>query len=267
MSLMRQGLVVLLLCTLCHAMSVYILNLRERRERLANTVDLLARSSLPPGVQLNVHRIDAATVSDALHGQHAYPEWRMHRVPALPGVRTAELQPYWTQHVTHGEVACFMSHMRAAMAISDSSDEMHMVLEDDVDFDPSTFFYDVAKVHAEVVAHDPNWHYISLGHAKLDRGSRPIGPSAELPGYFYQTHAQLVSTAGAIKTLSRNISHNIIAYDEWLHAARAVHPRDELNSLYYAQDDPFRIYASIAKLAKQRPSAVHDTRLHSHIMS
>ena len=284
---------------------VFIINLRKQRKRLSETVRKLSQQELPRGWEVSIHRVEPHTIKDAEHGQHVYPHWVMSKaevlkMPPSPGSVLNEMSFYWSAAITTGEVACFMSHMKAARLVLDVPPEMpsappapgmpdgprpkqiFLVLEDDINIDdPRASYADpvirhpthsqgtrnmftmIQKIHDEVAEHDPEWHYVSLGRAELDRNSEPLSAQSRYvskPGFFYQTQAQLLSRAGAAKMLSRNTSHNIIAYDEWLNAAGGFHPRADLNALYFDEKEPLRVYASTnAFFIKQYAFMDHDT--------
>ena len=284
---------------------VLIINMRARRSRLMYTTKWLAGATLPRGWQLNVHRIDARTPAHVRQlGVKSYPGWqiepdRLRRMPLAQRVSTdsvlqkhyKEIEKFNVRPVTEGEIACSLSHVRAmetvlqldaeaggdivSCASSDhgpAEDDVYLVLEDDAVFDTATFLPTVLRWRDELQSVDPQWHYLSLGHARLDNLSEPVSPLLERPGYFYQAHAYLVSPRGAAKVTARDWLRNVIAWDEYLPYASCAGLRTDVLELECPDaTDKLRLYAGLGQrmLSWQwvppGEAIVHDTEVNHDV--
>jgi GR25 family glycosyltransferase involved in LPS biosynthesis len=235
-----------------HTARVHVINLRHRRDRLATIVDRLSNASLPPTWDMDVHRVDAVTPRGT-QGLQAYPHWRMQSLHDQYG-------RFWSRPVTHGELACFASHMRALHSVINEPAAMSMVLEDDATFDPATFIGKALETQRAVQLADPRWDVIMLGYVNMDNRTRNTGMGYSTLGYTYQTHAYLVSPAGARKIAEeRDWRRDVTAFDEYLAGASGDHPRADINDLYGRH---LRRYGATEQLASQaRTDNWHDTEL------
>ena len=223
---------------------IFIINSRTRLDRLTRLAARLSNVHMPSHWEMDIHRIDAVEPEDT-DPAHLYPHWRTPDIQAAWG----DTRGRWSQEVTKTEAAGFSSHMRAVQAISQVQGEpgresLFAVLEDDVTFDNRVFFNAMDKYVTELSAIDPAWDYFSPALTQLDHKSEGASKNLMRPGYFYESHAYLLSLTGARKLAQHGVQ-NVIPFDEFLSAAARRHPRAELNDLYFDSASVLRVYTGL----------------------
>ena len=251
---------------------VYIINLHARQSRYAKLAELVRRLRLPCGRQrdsIHVERIDA---SNGTERGHWYEGWRL----SLRGsfwwcwpdyTLWRQVTPYWTRNVTRGEAGLYLSHMRALRRVRDNArtaDGLHLVLEDDAEFDWSSLVRHLYGLHHQLRRYSRSWDVLNL--SPIFMGEAPLATLS--PGivgshaYMYHTHALLVSPRAAEKILRVDRDHqNIITPDEFLSALAWAHPRPSINQLYLPSSDRLAYVGTTVSLVKQATDGVHDTEV------
>ena len=165
-----------------------------------------------------------------------------------------QVRPYWTRPVTRGEVGCTLSHL-AALKMLRGKQGITLIVEDDAGWNTVTFSLHLHHFIRQLNAYDPDWDMLLLEVAFL---TPPRNATRDLVrvGYFYQTHAYVVSPRGLSK-IAINDTTPFAAWDEMLSAMAQAHPQPHMNTLY-ARDTPLRMYAPREKLVWQT-GKTHDT--------
>lgn len=230
--------------TLPTRLSIRIINLKRRPEKLKRCMDTVRRLDIPANWVLDIQPV----VANEGEGATAYPQWKTNNIS---GVRE-EVAKFWKRDVTKGEIGCFVSHMSTIQA---SNAEYLLVLEDDADMH-SDFLYRVDQCLQELK--EKEWDAIDFGGVPMDSNKkRNITTSIVQQNYTYQTHCILYHARGMKKVQTVDCTKNAIPYDEFLGALRKIHPRSELNALYATT--PLMVYHPYTKLSWQRAENIHDT--------
>ena len=204
---------------------VRIINLRFRPEKLDSTIEMLQRLHVPTGVMLDVE----AVVADEGAGATPYPHWK---VAIGTGVREPLMEEFWARDVLRGEVGAFVSHLKAVQDVLPDSRDYLLVLEDDAKFEPD-FLVNVAQAINELRAADTTWDAIDFGGVAVDEVEpAPVTRSLLRRGCTYLSHCILYSRSGVAKLRQVNRTVNAVVFDEFLPAARGIHPRCEINELW-----------------------------------
>ena len=131
------------------------------------------------------------------------------------------------EHLSHGELGCFLSHIKAINLSYDKGDKMAIICEDDVYTEPYKFFQNIE----EIVKNAPkDWECLQLFslNIKIDVGSKNIKYIKYEPEY-YGCVSYLISRFGMKKILDtlnypyhiKRIKDNFPQFgviDEWLYS-------------------------------------------------
>ena len=204
---------------------IRIINLRFRPEKLDSTIEMLQRLRVPTGVELDVE----AVVADEGASATPYPHWK---VASGTGVREPLMEEFWARDVLRGEVGAFVSHLKAIQDALPASRDYLLVLEDDAKFDPD-FLSSVDQAINELRAAETAWDAIDFGGVAVDE-VEPVAvtPSLLRRGCTYLSHCVLYSRSGMSKLRQVDRTTNAVVFDEFLPAARGIHPRCEINQLW-----------------------------------
>ena len=231
--------------TLPIRLSIRIINLKRRPEKLKRCMDTLRRLDIPANWVLDIEGV----VANEGDGATAYPKWKTDEVS---GVRQ-EVAKFWTREVTQGEIGCFVSHLSTLQSSDDA--EYLLVLEDDADMH-SDFLYRVDQCIQELQGTE--WDAIDFGGIPMDdHEKKHVTTSIVQYNYTYQAHCILYHSRGMEKIKEVDCTKNVIPYDEYLGAIRKIHPRSALNDLYMTTT--LIMYHPYTKLSWQRPEDIHDT--------
>ena len=229
--------------TLPIRLSIRIINLKRRPEKLKRCMDTLRRLDIPDNWVLDIEPV----VANEGDGATAYPHWKTDQVSGFG----EEVAKFWKREVTKGEIGCFVSHLSTIQA---SKAEYLLVLEDDADMH-SDFLYRVDQCVQEL--QEIEWDAIDFGGIPMDKKKQNITTSLRQYHYTYQTHCILYHSRGIKKLKTVNCTKNAIPFDEFLSAVRKMHPRSELNDLYTTTK--LMVYHPYTKLSWQRSENIHDT--------
>jgi ankyrin repeat protein len=204
---------------------IRIINLRFRPEKLDSTIEMLQRLRVPTGVELDVE----AVVADEGASATPYPHWK---VASGTGVREPLMEEFWARDVLRGEVGAFVSHLKAIQDALPASRDYLLVLEDDAKFDPD-FLSNVDQAINELRAAEMPWDAIDFGGVAVDEVEPvPVTPFLRRRGCTYLSHCILYSRSGVSKLRKVDRTINAVVFDEFLPAARGIHPRREINELW-----------------------------------
>ena len=204
---------------------IRIINLRFRPEKLDSTIAMLQQLRVPTGVELDVE----AVVADEGASATPYPHWK---VASGTGVREPLMEEFWARDVLRGEVGAFVSHLKAIQDALPASRDYLLVLEDDAKFEPD-FLSHVEQAINELRAASTAWDAIDFGGVAVDEVQPvPVTPSLLRRGCTYLSHCVLYSRCGMSKLRQVDRTVNAVVFDEFLSAARGIHPRCEINELW-----------------------------------
>lgn len=203
--------------------AIRIINLRFRPEKLQRIRQVIARLSKPAGVQIDVKNV----VANEGDGATAYPLWRDDEAARkIGGCREA----FWSRDVRTGEIGAFVSHLMALQDTRDETTEYMLVIEDDADFH-SDLLFRIDQCLQELWGQE--WDVLDFGGLSVDDGSSlRISDSLCRRGFTYQCHCMLYSKTGMDKMALVDRKVNAVGYDEFIPAARGIHPRKALNALW-----------------------------------
>ena len=224
-------------------LSIRIINLVKRPEKLRKCMEPISRLDVPENWTLDIRPVAA----NEGHGATPYAQWKTDQIPPNP-----QMMKYWQRDIKSGEIGCYVSHLSTIQA---SNKEYLLILEDDADM-YSDFLYRVDQCIQELKNH--SWDLIDFGGISMDDNKNAITPSVIQRNCTYQTHCILYNSSGIAKIKDIDYTKNAIPYDEYLLALRNIHPRSELNVLY-PLSSPLICYHSYEQLSWQRSEGIHDT--------
>lgn len=203
--------------------AVRIINLRFRPEKLQRIQKVISMLCKPEGFEIHVKNI----VANEGDGATAYPLWRDDDAARkIGGCR----EPFWSRDVKTGEIGVFVSHLMTLQDTRDETTDYMLVLEDDADFH-SDLLFRIDECLDELKGQE--WDVIDFGGLPVDDGtSLRISDSLCRRGFTYQCHCMLYSKSGMDKLGQVDRKVNAIGYDEFIPAARGIHPRKALNDLW-----------------------------------
>ncbi|XP_054290734.1 glycosyltransferase 25 family member-like [Macrosteles quadrilineatus] len=126
--------------------------------------------------------------------------------------------PYHKRPMKRGEIGCFLSHHAIWQRVAESTNEVVMVLEDDVRFEPF-FRQKVESLLEELKTLDLSWDLVYLGRKRLQEKDELFVPGSKMlvkPNYSYWTLGYLLSRSGAKKLLEADPLSNLLPVDEYL---------------------------------------------------
>ena len=227
--------------------AVRIINLRFRPEKREQILKVVHRLCIPVGVELDVQVV----VADGGGGATAYVSWKStEAAEKIGGCR----KRFWCRDVRKGEIGNFVSHLTTVQAVSNC--DYMLVLEDDANFH-SDLLYRIDQCLKELSVSEPTWDVIDLGGIPIDNGP-PISISESLcqRQCTYQTHCMLYSKSGLHKLAHVDRTVNAIPWDEFIPAARGIHPREALNALWPIG---LNVVHTSDRLSWQTAGSIHDT--------
>lgn len=224
-------------------LSIRIINLVKRPEKLRKCMETISRLDVPDNWTLDIRPVTA----NEGHGATPYAQWKTDQIPPNP-----HMMKYWQRDIKSGEIGCYVSHLST---IQTSKEEYLLILEDDADMF-SDFLYRVDQCIQELKDH--TWDCIDFGGISMDDSKNIVTQSVIQRNCTYQTHCILYNASGIAKIKTIDYTKNAIPYDEYLIALRKIHPRSELNTLY-PLSSPLICYHSYEQLSWQRSEGIHDT--------
>ena len=94
------------------------------------------------------------------------------------------------------------------------------------------------------------WDLCFLGRYIVKKG-KSISDNLEETGYSFNTHCYLISNNGANKLSSISLNKKVIPYDEFLTACSKSHFREDLNNLYFNDENKLKSYSTKKELSSQ----------------
>ena len=229
--------------TLPIKLSIRIINLKNRPEKLRKCMETISRFDVPENWILDIRPVTA----NEGDGATSYAKWKTDQKPPRP-----QIEKFWLREVKKGEVGCYVSHLTT---IQTSEANYLLILEDDADMF-SDFLYRVDQCLKELK--EINWDCIDFGGIPMDDKKNIITDNIVQYNYVLQAHCILYNSNGIEKLKQIDRTKNAITYDEFLPAVRKIHPRPELNTIY-PLSSPLICYHSYQQLSWQRPEGIHDT--------
>ena len=133
---------------------------------------------------------------------------------------------WWNRDMLPGEIGCMLSHYEVWMDVAKNGYENVLVLEED-------FKVQNPFPNQELASLPEAWDFVYLGKNNVaDNPDTRINDHVSVPGYSYNTHAYLLSNAGAKKLLSTDVANNLVPADEFIPSVIGVHPRKDLLDLF-----------------------------------
>lgn len=231
--------------TLPIKVSVRIINLKKRPEKLKRCLETITRLDVPRNWILEVKPM----VANEGDGATPYPHWKTEEKAPRP-----DIEKFWKRDVKKGEIGCFVSHLTT---IQSSDADYLLILEDDANM-LSDFLYRMDQCLQELK--EVQWDCLDFGGLSMDNKKKIITKSVVQCGYVYQTHCILYNKSGIAKIKEIDYTKNVIPYDECLLAFRKNHPRSKLNTLY-PLSSPINCYHTYEQLSWQHSNGIHDTEV------
>ena len=227
--------------------AVRIINLQFRPEKREQILKVMRRLCIPVGVELDVQVV----VADEGGGATAYASWKSTEAAEKIGGRRKR---FWCRDVRRGEIGNFGSHLTTVQAASNC--DYMLVLEDDANFH-SDLLYRIEQFLKELSVSEQAWDVIDLGGIPIDN-CPPISISESLcqRQCTHQVHFMLYSKSGLAKLAGVNRTVNAIQSDEFIPAARGIHPREALNALWPIG---LNVVHTSDRLSWQTGGSIHDT--------
>jgi glycosyl transferase family 25 len=210
----------------------YVINLDRAPDRLAAIESRL--QSLPMSYE-RISAVDAANVTQEMVRAIAAPRLgRLFR--AMSGNhRTAESGPalFWPElgrYLVAGEIACYLSHVRALQTFLASDAKQALIFEDDVEIDADVVDVlrvigrlpqrpRVVKLEGIQASHDVHYHVGSVGERDIVMMFKPTTGAA---GYY-------INRAGAAEVVSRALPvrepFDAFLRQYWLHGVEVLETR------------------------------------------
>ncbi|XP_046391061.1 glycosyltransferase 25 family member-like [Ischnura elegans] len=147
--------------------------------------------------------------------------------------------PYHKRPLTMGEIGCFLSHYTIWYNVLERGQEVVMVLEDDIRFEPY-FRQKVMGLLEETRRLSIDWDLIYLGRKRLAEadGEEWVEGSKHLvwAGYSYWTLGYLLASSGARKLVEGQPLARLLPVDEYLPIMSDRHP-EELWKAHFSPRD------------------------------
>lgn len=233
--------------TLPIKLSVRIINLKKRPEKLKRCLEIITRLDVPRNWILEVKPV----IANEGVGATPYPHWKTEEKAPR-----SDIEKFWKRDIKKGEIGCFVSHLTT---IQSSDADYLLILEDDADM-LSDFLYRMDQCLQELKEFE--WDCLDFGGLSMDNKKNKISKSIVQYNYVYQTHCILYNKSGIAKIKEIDYTKNVIPYDECLLAFRKIHPRSELNDLY-PLSSPLKCYNTYEQLSWQDSNGIHDTEVDS----
>lgn len=198
---------------------IKIINLLFRREKLEAIMKRIELLDIPPTWRIDVQVI----VADEGKQTVPYAGWQTSETYGCSN----DVTKYWKRPLKHGEIGCFVSHLRAIRSCRLDANEYLLVLEDDADFH-SDLLYRIDHCLA-----GDSWDCIDLGAMSMDGKLSEISRYHWQRGFVYQAHCILYNARAIRKLSGQDFNGRVIAWDEFMPAIRGVHPRPDIQNLYH----------------------------------
>jgi len=225
-------------------MRTYVINLKRRSDRRERM-----QAILPKGLQVEFTTDGGCSLDSK---EITSETLRMNGFALFPWQIESD-NKWWNRPLKKGEVGCSISHWLCWCQAVKTSDNIFMILEEDVYF-IEDFMGHLDSGLERLNLYDPKWDIIYLGRVPLDQDEPVIDIVGIVrPGYSHCTYAYLLTHSGVNKLLNARFEKELIPVDEFLPAMYIDHPREDVKQRY-----PKRLsaYAFEPPIAFQLPKAV-----------
>jgi GR25 family glycosyltransferase involved in LPS biosynthesis len=196
---------------------IYIIHL-DPENHFDDVLDRLNQLDLPEGTPFEIVKAYDGRNGDLPQGYRTYQGWNLRDSG----------NEWWDRDVLPGEAGCMISHILVWQRILEDGVENALILEQD--FRPRISLKDL---NFAVVRH--NYDIATLGRWPFYfNDEEQINDQWNKPLTYYNSHAYILSQAGATKMLSTGIKENLIPADEFLSACQSEHRREDIRELFPA---------------------------------
>ena len=196
---------------------IYVINLAKSFDDITERINEL---QVPAGIPYLVW--PAVDGNKLVNGEISKPySWKQ-----AEGWKIESDNDWWTRDMFPGEIGCMLSHYEVWLDAVRNNYENVLILEED--FKMENYF-----PSEELSSIPEGWDFVYLGKNNVPNNpDTRINDHVSFPGYSYNTHAYLLSNAGAKKLLSKDVCNNLVPADEFIPAVIGVHPRQDLLNLF-----------------------------------